>query len=425
MSDEDSSDAYEIFLDVEIYNVQQKQAMVEIVSIIEQLKTKYEDPLVDGLVNNLQEIESIRFRREKLLNGYISDTLGGEDSVKEMKSEAASFVKDSLPNGNEDEASSDGSQLPREQLFQESNQKKRSSDISLEGETEHQRKRVRTATLDGDEVERHDQEMEYDEEQRRRQRDKEELEQQEMAAKKQQRLADQREHDPIEREKEARVQEREAEEQRRLQREKEELEQQEMAKVKVALRIQCLYRGLAARAKANELRLAAAKAEGAVTIQCLFRISTARAKAKTLRVAAAKTKVAINMQLLFRIASGRCARRATVKRVADIQRAWRGFMGRKEAMRLMEVKIRNIIEGLPDELAQHHVVVVSLKLLKALMDKLQEALNPQSPNLLGIPMITHRLIVIIQTLAHYKKMLKGHVSQREAKSMDTFINIKC
>ena len=476
MSDHESNADWKAMVDLQMYNVQEEQALMNVVPIIRQLKERYDGIDTSGLVSFLKDIDEMRVAREAVIQQYISATLG-EDAAKELKSKAAYFAAEdsperlSPPNTLPGGSSSDGSQLPRE-LFQESNQKKRSSDISLEGETEHQRKRARAATPEG-EVAQLDQDEEHGEEQRRRQlereeaepeemaieeeqqrlaeerierekevarvqqekdaeeqrrlqREKEELERQEMAAKEQQRLADQQRlaNERIEREKEvARVQQQEAEEQRRLQREKEELEQQEEAKVKVALHIQCCYRGLVARAKANELRLAAAKAEGAVTIQCLFRVSTARAKAKTLRVAAAKAKVAINMQLLFRIASGRSTRRATVKRVADIQRVWRGFMGRKEAMRLMEVKIRNIIEGLPDDLAQHHVVVVSLKLLKALMDKLQEALDPQSPNLLGIPMITHRLIVIIQTLAHYKKMMKGHVSQREAKSMDTFINI--
>ena len=314
MSDHESNADWKAMVDLQMYNVQEEQALMNVVPILGQLKERYEGIDTSGLVSFLHNIDEINRAREAAIQQYISATLG-KDAAKELKSKAAYFAEDSperlsppntLPGG----ASSDGSQLPREQLFQESNQKKRSSDISLEGETDHQRKRARAATPEG-EVAQLDQEEEHDEEQRRRQqeigeaeqqereeaslmeaeqqrlanerierekevariqqekddeeqrrlqREKEELEQQEMAAKEQQRLADQQ-RDRIEREKEeARVQQQEAEERRRLQREKEEFERQEMAvkeaKVKVALHFQCCYRCLVARNEAAKAKKA-------------------------------------------------------------------------------------------------------------------------------------------------------------------------
>ena len=313
MSDHESNADWKAMVDLQMYNVQEEQALMNVVPIIRQLKERYDGIDTSGLVSFLKDIDEMRVAREAVIQQYISATLG-EDAAKELKSKAAYFAAEdsperlSPPNTLPGGSSSDGSQLPRE-LFQESNQKKRSSDISLEGETEHQMKRAR-ATPEG-EVAQLDQEEEHDEEQRRRQqeigeteqqereeaslmeaeqqrlanerierekevarvqqekndeeqrrlqREKEELEQQEMAAKEQQRLADQQ-RDRIEREKEeARVQQQEAEEQRRLQREEEELERQEMAvkeaKVKVALHMQCCYRGLVARNEAAKAKKA-------------------------------------------------------------------------------------------------------------------------------------------------------------------------
>ena len=71
----------------------------------------------------------------------------------------------------------------------------------------------------------------------------------------------------------------------------------------------------------------------------------------------------------------------------------------------------------------HPVAVGSLRLLEAVVYQLEVALDPRDTNLALIPKITHDLLVILQNMAQYKKLIAKQMPTEEAEAIDTLLNI--
>ena len=98
----------------------------------------------------------------------------------------------------------------------------------------------------------------------------------------------------------------------------------------------------------------------------------------------------------------------------------------KEARVVIErslIESRRKIEGLPSRLDKHHVVVVAVSLLDAVVRKVEDALDHHNPKLALIPKITNDLIIVLQVIARYKKMLGKCTTKKEARSIDTLLDI--
>lgn len=73
--------------------------------------------------------------------------------------------------------------------------------------------------------------------------------------------------------------------------------------------------------------------------------------------------------------------------------------------------------------ADHDIHVVNLRLMEAVVRKIEEAFDPVKPNLALIPIIARDLLIILQNIAHYKKAMSKFTSKKEAKSIDTLMGI--
>lgn len=123
--------------------------------------------------------------------------------------------------------------------------------------------------------------------------------------------------------------------------------------------------------------------------------------------------------------------KAETERLAKIQHAKaeaerKAAEEKEEAKAVIEKRLvvsRHKIEGLSSAMNKHHVVVVAVSLLDAVVRKVEDALDPSNPNLALIPKITNDLIIILQVIAKFKKMLGKCMTKKEARSIETLLDI--